>query len=157
MDETSSAEFVFGRLRTSEHAATGVEDGFPIQPTILPARPGLSAEQRSQTLIAAVFPMFALALGPDVASWFEWYPTGPESPRLDIHVVAPPSAFETPGFEAAIAAQIEALRAIQDEDARTNTGVQHGLHSRFAAPGRLSAHERPLWQFQRYLAARLSG
>ncbi len=155
MNETSSAEFIFGRLRTSEQAAAGVEDGFPIQPTILPARPGLSAQQRSQTLIAAVFPMFAFALGPDVATWFEWYPTGPESHRVDIHVVAPPSALESPGFEAALAAQVEAVRAIQAEDARTNAGVQRGVRSRFAAPGRLSALEWPLWQFQRYLAQRL--
>jgi phenylpropionate dioxygenase-like ring-hydroxylating dioxygenase large terminal subunit len=156
VDETSSADFMFGRLLTSESAAAKIEDGFPIQPTYLPPVAGLTPEQRSQTLIAGVFPMFFIAIGPDSASWFEWRPTGPTSHHLDIHVLVPPASFATPRFEDALKGQLEALRAIQTEDARTNAGVQRGLESRSAAPGRLSLLERPLWQLQRYLAARLA-
>ena len=156
VDETSSADFIFGRLFTSEAAATSVEDGFPIQPLLLPPLPGLSAEQRAQTMIAGVFPMFFIAVAPDSASWFQWHPTGPTSHHVDIHVLVPPASLEAPDFERRIAAQLEALRGIQAEDARTNAGVQRGLESRSAAPGRLSPMERPLWQFQRYLAERLS-
>jgi phenylpropionate dioxygenase-like ring-hydroxylating dioxygenase large terminal subunit len=156
VDETSSAEFTFGRLVTSEHAAAGVEDGYPIQPLLLPPLPGLSPRQRSETRIAGVFPMFFLALAPDSATWFQWRPTGPESHHVDIHVLVPPASLEAPGFEEGLKAQLEALAAIQAEDARTNAGVQTGLRSRFAAPGRLSLLERPLWQLQRYLAERLT-
>jgi phenylpropionate dioxygenase-like ring-hydroxylating dioxygenase large terminal subunit len=157
VDETSSRDFTFGRLFTSESAASGVEDGFPIQPLFLPPLPGLSAERRAQTMIAAVFPMFFIAVAPDSATWFQWHPTGPTSHHVDIHVLVPPASLEAPGFAAGLAAQLEALRAIQAEDARTNAGVQRGLESRSAAPGRLSLLERPLWQLQRYLAERLCG
>jgi len=147
VDETSSPDFMFGRLVTSER--------FPVQPILLPPRPGLTDAQRSQTLIAGVFPMFFIAVGPDSASWFEWTPTGPTSHTVDIHVLVPPASLAAPGFAKALEAQLEALRAIQAEDAQTNLGVQRGVTSPFAKRGRLSALERPLWQFQRYLAARL--
>jgi len=156
IDETSSRDFIVGRMRVSPEAAAGEENGFPIQPTFLPSIPGLTPEQRSQTLLAGVFPMFFLAVGPDSATWFDWHPTGPESHRVDIHVVVPPESLEAPGFAEALAAQLDAVRGIQAEDARTNAGVQRGLRSRSAAPGRLSLLERPLWQFQNYLAHRLT-
>jgi hypothetical protein len=108
-------------------------------------------------LIAGVFPMVFVAVGPDAASWFEWYPTGPTSHRLDIHVLVPPASLAQPGFAAAVQRQLEVLRTIQAEDARTNAAVQRGVASAFAARGRLSLLERPLWQFQRYLARRLAG
>jgi phenylpropionate dioxygenase-like ring-hydroxylating dioxygenase large terminal subunit len=156
VDETSSADFTFGRLFTSESAAAKIENGFPIQPVYLPPLPGLSPEERAQTRIAGIFPMFFLAIAPDSATWFQWVPTGPASHHVDIHVLVPPESLEAPGFDVALKAQLEALRAIQAEDARTNAGVQRGLESPSAAPGRLSLLERPLWQFQRYLADRLA-
>jgi len=157
VDESSSRELMFVRMRVSPHAALGEADGFPIQPTILPPVAGLSAEERSQSLLAGVFPLFFLVVGPDSAIWFEFHPTGPESHRLEIHVLVPPGSRAAPGFAKLLEAQLAAVRAIQMEDARTNAGVQRGLRSRSAAPGRLSPLERPLWQFQRYLAHRLTG
>jgi len=100
--------------------------------------------------------MFFFALGPDAATFFEWLPTGAGSHHLDIHVVVPPASFDAPGFDACLRAMLDAVRAIQEEDARINAAVQGGLGARLAARGPLSPLERPLWQFQRYLARRLA-
>ncbi len=157
VDETSGRDCTVLRMRVSAAAAVGEAEGFPIQPILLPPIPGLTSEQRSQSLVLALFPMFFIVVGPDAAVWFEWYPTGPESHRLDIHVVVPRRSLEAEGFAAALDAQLDAVRAIQAEDARTNAGVQRAARARSAAPGPLSPLERPLWQFQRYLAHRLTG
>jgi phenylpropionate dioxygenase-like ring-hydroxylating dioxygenase large terminal subunit len=157
IDETSGRELIVARMRVSPDAAVGEEAGFPIQPIFLPPIPGLTPEQRSQTLVIAVFPMFFLALGPDSVTWFDWLPTGPESHTLDIRVVVPPGSRKADGFDAALSGFLETVHAIQAEDARTNAGVQRGAHARAATTGRLSPLERALWQFQRYLAHRLTG
>ncbi len=147
--------FMAGRMAVNPELAIGTEDGHPIQATHLPTIPGLTAEQRGGTLVVAVFPLFALALSPDSGIWFEWYPTGPESHVLDIHLLVPGSSFDTPGFEQIVAEHLEAIRGVQAEDAAANEAVQRGLRSRFATSGPLAELEQPLWQFQRYLAGRL--
>ncbi len=155
LDMRGEDAFMAGRMAVNPELATGMEDGHPIQATHLPVVPGLSAEQRGGTLVLAMFPLFAFALSPDSAIWFEWYPTGPESHVLDIHLLVPGSSFDIPGFEQIVAEHLQAIRGVQDEDAAANEAVQRGLRSRFAASGPLAELEQPLWQFQRYLAGRL--
>ena len=101
--------------------------------------------------------MFFFALSPDAVTWFRWYPTGPVSHFVDLHILVPPASLDMPGLDDAVAKLVAALRTIQEEDVRTNSGVQRGLLARAARPGRLSHLEQPLWQFQRYLAHRLTG
>ena len=125
VDETSSPDFTFGRLVASER--------FAVQPILLPPRPGLSDEQRAQTLIAGVFPMFFIALGPDSASWFEWTPTGPTShtrrhPRAGAAGIARRAGLRG-GLEGA------ARGAVRDPGrgrAHQPGGVQRGVASPFA-------------------------
>ena len=155
LDMRGEDAFMAGRMAVNPELATGMEDGHPIQATHLPVVPGLSAEQRGGTLVLAMFPLFAFALSPDSAIWFEWYPTGPETHVLDIHLLVPNASFGTPGFAEIVAGHLDAIRGVQAEDARANEAVQHGLRSRFAASGPLAELEYPLWQFQRYLASRL--
>lgn len=157
VDHTTSREWMYGRMRVSPAMAAGEDSGYPIQPIFLPPIAGLSARQRSETLIVGVFPMFFFAFGPDALTWFRWFPSGPRSHFVDIHVIVPPQSVPAPGFEAGLAMLIDGLRAIQNEDVLANSGVQRGLNARAAAPGRLSHLEQPLWQFQRYLAHRLTG
>lgn len=150
--------WIAGHMVVSEAFSTGEADGHRLHPLFFaePA-PGLSAQQRSAVLIAGVFPMFFIAISPDFMSWFQWYPTGPESHRLDIHLVLPPGAYAQPDREAVLDDVAQVLNEIQAEDARNNAGLQRMLHSRFAVGGPLARIEYPIWRFQRYLAQRLVG
>lgn len=107
-------------------------------------------------LIAGIFPQFVLAVLPDSAVGIRWLPTGPATHDTRITVMVPPKAADTPGA----AERSDGLRAriarIQEEDLVAVRGVQRGLASHPApSNGRFSHLERPLWQFQRYLAERL--
>jgi phenylpropionate dioxygenase-like ring-hydroxylating dioxygenase large terminal subunit len=151
--------WIGGYMQISREFSTGDgPDGFPLHPLFF-AEPGagMSAVQRASTLVAGVFPMFFFAMSPDFVTWFRWLPTGPESHRVDLHIVVPPTAAAQPDRERVLD-EIEAvLRAIQDEDVATTSAVQRSLRSRFAGRGPLSPLEYPLWRFQRYLASRLLG
>ncbi|MER5466304.1 aromatic ring-hydroxylating dioxygenase subunit alpha [Streptomyces sp. NPDC002668] len=140
----------------SKEAAAGVgPDGQPIMPTLFPVPEGATRLQRSSSLVTGVFPMFFFSASPDMATWFDWRPTGPESHELDVHILVPPEAFELADFQDRVELLTGVLNAVQAEDAHANKGVMRGLRSAQATRGRLSHLERPLWQFHRYVADRL--
>lgn len=157
IDHVDSPEWFYGTMTVSEAFSLGVDEGYPIHPTFFPLPAGLTPQQRSATLIIGVFPMFFIALSPDFCVWFRWYPTSPTTHELDMRILVPPEAMAAPDLEAHVAQVAESLRAIQGEDAVANAGIQRASRARAASPGRLSALEQPLWQFQRYLASRLGG
>lgn len=138
--------------------AAGFDGDLPLHPLFFAeAAPGLGAEQRASTLIVGVFPMFFFAMSPDFISWFRWFPTGPEQHRVDINVLVPPAAAAQPDREAVVDQIVAVLDAIQTEDVAVNAAVQRMTHVAHAGNGPLSPLEYPLWQFQRYLADRLTG
>ncbi|MER6913574.1 aromatic ring-hydroxylating dioxygenase subunit alpha [Streptomyces sp. NPDC000594] len=129
--------------------------GTPV-PTTAAASGTPVRQPRPGMLIAGIFPQFVLAVLPDSAVAIRWLPTGPVTHDTRITVLVPPGAPDAPGF----AERLDGLRTqvgrIQEEDLVAIRGVQRGLASRPApSPGRFSHLERPLWQFQRYLAERL--
>jgi phenylpropionate dioxygenase-like ring-hydroxylating dioxygenase large terminal subunit len=150
--------WIAGHMVISEAFAAGEENGRRRHPLFFrePAA-GMSALQQSETLVTGIFPMFFFALSPDFCTWFEWYPTGPHSHQVDLHLLVPPTAYAQPDREAVLDEIAGVLNAIQAEDVRNNIGVQRSLHSRYATGGPLSRLEYPLWRFQRYLAQRLTG
>jgi len=152
----SDAVFI-GRMHVSPDAATGFEDGYPIEPISLPPIAGLTPAQRSQTVVYGVFPLFGIVVGPASALWFEWTPTGPESHRTEIHVVVPPESFTAPGFTEGLQILLHGAHGVQAEDAGSNAGVQAAVKSPHATSGPLAPIESTLLQFQRYLARRLCG
>jgi phenylpropionate dioxygenase-like ring-hydroxylating dioxygenase large terminal subunit len=154
-DAPDSDQVIIGRMNVNPDVATGWDNGHPIQPIALPPIAGLTPEQRSQTVVYGVFPLFGLVVGPESAIWFEWTATGPESHRTDIHVLVPPESLTTPGFDAALQALLHGVRAVQDEDAAANAGVQSSVKSPHATRGPLAPIEGTLLQFQRYLAGQL--
>ena len=131
-------------------------DGYPLLPTPIPACPGLTVKELSGLYIVGVFPTFFLALTPTFAVWFRWTPTGPRSHNADLTVLTYPGAPEQPGYPEALADQVHGLKLIQDEDLVMITGVQRGHESAPTDGGRFSDLERPIWQFQRFLADRLA-
>jgi phenylpropionate dioxygenase-like ring-hydroxylating dioxygenase large terminal subunit len=154
-DASDNDELIVGRMNVNPDVATGWEDGYPIQPIALPPISGLTPEQRSQTVVYGVFPLFGLVVGPESAIWFEWTATGPELHRTDIHVVVPPESLTAPGFETRLQGLLHGARVVQDEDGAANAGVQASAKSPHATRGPLAPIEGTLLQFQRYLARRL--
>lgn len=154
-DAGDSDEVFIGRMHVNPEFAVGWEDGQPIEPTPFPPMAGLTPAQKSQTVVYGVFPLFGIVVGPAYAIWFEWWPTGPESHRADLHVIVPPGTFETAGFEDGLQRTLQGVRAVQAEDAASNAGVQAAARSPHAVSGPLAPIESTLLQFQRYLARRL--
>ncbi|MFB9556662.1 aromatic ring-hydroxylating dioxygenase subunit alpha [Streptomyces roseoviridis] len=119
--------------------------------------PGLGERELSGMTIAGVFPHLVLALLPDSVTFARWIPTGPETHDAHFTVLVPPEARANPGFDAYVIASRQQLETIQSEDAVAIRGVQRGLATDPGpSGGRFSHLERPLWQFQHYLADRLA-
>ncbi|MFD7629747.1 aromatic ring-hydroxylating dioxygenase subunit alpha [Streptomyces sp. NPDC059851] len=107
-------------------------------------------------LIAGIFPQFVLAVLPDSAVSIRWLPTGPTTHDTQITAMVPPGAPDAPHFAERLSAIRAQVAQIQEEDLVAIRGVQRGLASHpDPSNGRFSHLERPLWQFQRYLAERL--
>ncbi|MFH8990476.1 aromatic ring-hydroxylating dioxygenase subunit alpha [Streptomyces sp. NPDC017940] len=120
--------------------------------------PGLGMRQLSGMTVAGVFPNMVLALLPDSVTFVRWVPTGPDTHDALVTVLVPAEAKRNPGFDGYVAASKEQFKVIQAEDLVAIRGVQRGLATDPApSGGRFSHLERPLWQFQRYLAERLAG
>jgi phenylpropionate dioxygenase-like ring-hydroxylating dioxygenase large terminal subunit len=145
-----------GRMVTTPGMAAEVVDGWPAQPTFFPVLEDLTPEQRATTYVVGKFPMFFMAVGPDMVSWFRWLPTGPGSHVLDIHLLVHPDVAADEASAAMVPVAVDAVRQIQAEDAATNEAVMVGARARAAAQGPLSPLEGPLLWFQQYLADRLA-
>ncbi|MGW0551476.1 aromatic ring-hydroxylating oxygenase subunit alpha [Streptomyces altiplanensis] len=120
--------------------------------------PGIAGDRNPGMLVAGIFPNLVLVLLPDSVTSVRWMPTGPTSHDAILSVLVPAGARGLPGFDAYVQRSREQLEAIQAEDLVAVRGVQRGLAADPApSAGRFSHLERPLWQFQRYLAGRLTG
>jgi len=111
---------------------------------------GLSAAQQSEFVVCAVFPFHLFSVNPDSMVYYQIEPHSVEHFTLRIHVCVPPGA-DGP--------RVEQLRGFLDtvhrEDIVACSGVQAGMRSRFAQPGRYSHLEKALWQFHRFVLDRL--
>ena len=149
------SDHYFARMMAGTEVAIGEEDGHLLHPLFLPAKTGLSAFQRSHTLLLAKFPAYLIAPGPDIPFWFRSLPTGPETHRLEMHLMVPKEHRGVPDFDAKMQEATDFLRLVQTQDASVNEAVQRSTRSKYAEGGLLQAHEQPLWQLQKYLTSRL--
>ncbi|MEU6084165.1 aromatic ring-hydroxylating dioxygenase subunit alpha [Streptomyces sp. NPDC047108] len=118
--------------------------------------PGLGEAELSGMLIAGVFPQLVMAFLPTSVTCFRWLPTGPDTHDALATVLVPAAAKESAGFEEFVEVSRAQLELVQEEDLCAIRGVQRGLATDPGpSGGRFSHLERPLWQFQRYLAGRL--
>jgi phenylpropionate dioxygenase-like ring-hydroxylating dioxygenase large terminal subunit len=146
----------YARCPVSAEGAVGEVDGH-LQPALLgvPA-PEITPAERSRSLIGVRFPLFMVVPGADFSFWLHVLPDGPTTHRAVLHVLVPDSA-----GGATTAAQVTAAAdffdAFQGEDAAVNERVQAMMASPRATGGVLHDQELPLLQFQRYLAAALTG
>jgi hypothetical protein len=149
------SDHYFARMMAGTEVAIGEEDGHLLHPLFLPAKTGLSAFQRSHTLLLAKFPAYLVAPGPDITFWFRSLPTGPETHRLEMHLMVPKEHRGVENFDERMTEATDFLKLVQAQDASVNEAVQASVRSKYAEGGLLQAHEQPIWQLQKYLASRL--
>ena len=122
----------------------------------LPVGERLSEEERNRATLLHIFPTGLLTLLPDHVEFYRLFPEGPTRVRLEKLICVPPGVATRATFEAEMAQMVRGFRAIRDEDVAICRAVQEGLSSRFAEPGRLCRLEKAIWQFARYVAARVA-
>ena len=124
--------------------------------SVLPVGERLSEEERNRATLIHIFPTGLLTLLPDHVEFYRLFPEGPTRVRLEKLICVPPGVATRATFEAEMAQMVRGFRAIRDEDVAICRAVQEGLSSRFAEPGRLCRLEKAIWQFARYVAARVA-
>ncbi|AZM51645.1 biphenyl 2,3-dioxygenase [Streptomyces sp. WAC 01529] len=155
VDESEGRWFSMYTPFAADADAVRGEEGAPLVGTLIP---GLGTRQLSGMTVAGVFPNLVMALLPDSVTFVRWVPTGPVTHDALVTVLVPEGARREPDFEAYVEASRRQFEVIQNEDLIAVRGVQRGLATDPApSGGRFSHLERPLWQFQRYLAERLTG
>ena len=157
-EPTASSDFFLLRMFVSSEAAVGEEDGHYINPTLLPAAPGLTPFERSNYMVIGLYPGFIVAPGPDAFFTLKYWPTGVTSHDIDIDIFMHESRLDAPNFEEAVNEAREWISEIQGEDSAAIQAVQSAVRTRaITRGGALSPVERSVWTFQRYLANRLAG
>jgi phenylpropionate dioxygenase-like ring-hydroxylating dioxygenase large terminal subunit len=121
---------------------------------IFPIIQGLSEEQRWTTHSIVIAPSLFMQLLPDSVIAVSWTPTGPGSVRVKRHRLYPQSTLAREDFHEIHAKEQKAVREFVDQDLFVFEGVQRGLRSRFAPRGPISARERVMVGFNRWLVDR---
>jgi phenylpropionate dioxygenase-like ring-hydroxylating dioxygenase large terminal subunit len=141
---------VRGDISLSGTEGIGAESGFP------PIE-GLSAEERGRGTVVVVYPTHLVFLLPDNVTIYQVIPHAVDRITLRITICVPRTTAERPEFAGALEQAYEGLATFNREDMAACGVIQHGLSSRWAAPGRYSWLEDSVWQIAQYVAARVSG
>ena len=121
-----------------------------------PLNTSLSAEEQRSIPITGIFPTQAISISPDRLAWLTVQPIGTERLRVRWCMDAFPGLVaDGEEGEARARSLKERFDLINAEDRGIVESLRVGAASVNAAPGRLSPLERAMWDFQRYLAARL--
>jgi phenylpropionate dioxygenase-like ring-hydroxylating dioxygenase large terminal subunit len=113
---------------------------------------GLDNAKAGTMQIFTLFPLLCAGAQGSSAFWLHVAPLAVDRSRVTWNVLVRPERSDDVEF---IRASLSAIDTLQDEDALACRGVQAGLRSATAAPGRLARLEKPIWQFQRWLLAKL--
>jgi Rieske 2Fe-2S family protein len=119
------------------------------------ALPGLNAEQQSQVSYFAVYPNLLLTLHPDYMLTVTIWPIAPDRTRLAAEWHFHPDEIARPGFVYQDA--VEFWDVTNREDWAISERSQQGISSRGYTPGPFSARETQLWEFDRFVLARVEG
>ncbi|MCG7205099.1 aromatic ring-hydroxylating oxygenase subunit alpha [Streptomyces arenae] len=121
---------------------------------LLPVLPGLDEEQQSRLLYVTVMPNLLIIALPDKVKYFLWLPTGPTGSVFAATWLYPQSTLDLPDFKEIWQMEKDDLAEVMVEDVFAWTGVQRGMHSRFAPRGRYAPSEAVLVRFNQWLAER---
>lgn len=115
----------------------------------------LSAEERREGVVLVMFPLHLVFLLPDSMVFYQVFPEDVDRITLRIVVCVQREARHLPDFDHRLQMAITGIQTFNREDMRACASVQRGLSSRYAAPGRYSHLEDPVWQMGRYMADRI--
>lgn len=122
-----------------------------------PPLPGLTLDQEAEWGLWVGMPCFLFLTARDRTIWFRVLPVSVDRCLVQTTTLVAPSAKADPNYAETLAAEEIMLSDFHKEDMAIVPAVQRGLASSRAVRGRLSHLEKPIWQFQRYLAARARG
>jgi phenylpropionate dioxygenase-like ring-hydroxylating dioxygenase large terminal subunit len=151
----SDGPFSVVHMRYRAADGSGAGDGWGA--LTLPANERLTAEERGRVTLVHVYPLGLFTLFADHAEFYRTFPEGPGRVRLEKLICVSTAARSAPGFEAGVEQIVQGFLPIRDEDVAICRGVQAGLASRLAEPGRLCHLEKPIWELARYVDARVRG
>jgi phenylpropionate dioxygenase-like ring-hydroxylating dioxygenase large terminal subunit len=124
-------------------------------PTVLPVSPALTLEQRSEFVVVAIFPFHLFSISPDSMQYYQIQPLAVDRLTLRIFNCVPPES-RLPEYSGTTDAIRDFVNSVHLQDIVACEGVQAGYRSRLARAGRYSHLEKALWQFHRYVLARLT-
>jgi phenylpropionate dioxygenase-like ring-hydroxylating dioxygenase large terminal subunit len=130
-------------------------DGAPM-PASFAETPGLSDEQRGRFVVGAVFPFHLFSVQRDSLVWYQLEPQAVDRIALRIYLCAPPAAAGDETHAEHVAGMRAFLEVVHRQDMGACAGVQAGLRSRLAAPGRLSHLEKGIWQLNQFVLDRIA-
>lgn len=116
---------------------------------------GLTEAQENEWGVWVGLPCFMFLTGPDRTIWYRLQPLSAGKCKLTTTTLVDPANFADPDYEKTLKEQNAMLADFHMEDMAMYPGVQRGLNSRAARPGRLSHLEDPVLRLQRYLARRI--
>ncbi|MEX1154201.1 aromatic ring-hydroxylating dioxygenase subunit alpha [Parvibaculum sp.] len=129
--------------------------GNELSESIFPPLPDIPDEARRGFSVFNVYPSMLLAVFADTVTWYRMEIESVDRFRLTIYLLAHPRSLEVPDAEALKTFLREAATAVHIEDIAACEGVQKGLTSGRAIPGRLSHLEAAIHQHQQWLMAEL--
>ncbi len=118
--------------------------------------PGLDTDLAATMQIFTAFPLLCAGAQGSSAFWLQVTPHELDWHTVTWHVLVRPQQAAQDDIAQFAKQSLSAIDVLQQEDARACQGVQAGLRSAAAAPGRFAALELPLWQFQGWLLRRLA-
>lgn len=116
----------------------------------------LQGEWRLRTAVFAIYPSLLITLTPGYFWYLSLHPKGPGQVHITFGGGLSPDFLADPEHAAHMAATKALLDAVNEEDKGCTERVFRGVSAPLAAPGPMSHLERPLYDFSRYLAARLT-
>lgn len=116
----------------------------------------LEGEWRLKTAVFAIYPALLITLTPGYFWYLALHPKGAGQVHITFGGGLSPDFVSDPDAPAHFAALKALLDAVNDEDRGCTERVFRGVSSPMAKAGPLSHLERPLYDFSRYLAERLT-
>lgn len=120
--------------------------------------PALSEEEAMSVPLFGAFPAHMCSISAERTFWMSLMPITTDKVQVlwgvDVHPDAMP---EGDAFAKRVETLKESFHAINDEDKPITAAIARNAAALAAEPGRLSPKEQTIWEFQRYLAERLTG
>lgn len=117
----------------------------------------LTGEDRQRVLLIGLFPAAMLALSPDNVWWMSLQPDGPERVRTRWGLAYSPDFLAADENADAVVAEWEAvINRVNGEDKAMLKRLQQGTKFRTDIPGTYHPMERVTFEFNQYLASKLS-